>query len=65
MAKKLGVVAVLCLAVFSGFASALAGQLNVKSQATLYKQTTTHIAWQVKSPPPHPSILSYLDIDNK
>jgi hypothetical protein len=47
MSKKIGIVAVLCLAVFSGFVAPLAGQLNVKSQAALYKQTTTHIAWQV------------------
>jgi hypothetical protein len=47
MSKKIGIVAVLCLAVFSGFVAPLAGQLNVKSQAALYGQTTTHIAWQV------------------
>jgi hypothetical protein len=49
MSKKVGIVAVLCLAVFSGFAAPLAGQLNVKSQSALYKQITTHIAWQVCS----------------
>jgi hypothetical protein len=49
MSKKVSIVAVLCLAVFSGFVAPLAGQLNVKSQSVLYKQTTTHIAWQVCS----------------
>jgi hypothetical protein len=49
MSKKIGIVAVLCLAVFSGFVAPLAGQLNVKSQSALYKQSTTHIAWQVCS----------------
>jgi hypothetical protein len=49
MSKKVGIVAVLCLAVFSGFVAPLAGQLNVKSQSALYKQSTTHIAWQVCS----------------
>ncbi len=49
MSKKIGIVAVLCLAVFSGFVAPLAGQLNVKSQSVLYKQSTTHIAWQVCS----------------
>ncbi len=47
MSKKLGIVAVLCLAVTASFAAALAPQLDVKPLATLYKQTTTHIAWQV------------------
>jgi invasion protein IalB len=47
MSKKVGIVAVLCLAVFSGFVAPLAGQLNVKPQSALYKQSTTHIAWQV------------------
>jgi MFS family permease len=46
MSKKVGIVAVLCLAVFSGFVAPLAGQLNVKPQSTLYQQSTTHIAWQ-------------------
>jgi hypothetical protein len=47
LSKKIGVTAVLCLAVFAGFTAPLAGQLNVKSQSVLYKQSTTHIAWQV------------------
>jgi hypothetical protein len=47
MGKKVAIVGVLCLAVFCGFVAPLAGQLNVKSQSALYKQSTTHIAWQV------------------
>jgi len=47
MSKKVGLTGVLCLAVFAGFTAPLAGQLNVKSQSVLYKQSTTHIAWQV------------------
>ncbi|KAE8441863.1 hypothetical protein EG329_004218 [Mollisiaceae sp. DMI_Dod_QoI] len=46
MSKKIGIVAVLCFAVFAGFVAPLAGQLNVKSQSALYKQSTVHIAWQ-------------------
>lgn len=46
MSKKVGVVAVLCFAVFCGFVAPLAGQLNLKSQAALYKQAPVHIAWQ-------------------
>lgn len=52
MSKKVSIVGVLCLAVFSGFVAPLAGQLNVKSQSALYKQSTTHIAWQVSLGPP-------------
>ena len=46
MSKKVGIVAVLCFAVFCGFVAPLAGQLNLKAQAALYKKTTVHIAWQ-------------------
>lgn len=46
MWKKIGIVAVLCFAVFCGFVAPLAGQLNLQAQAALYKQSTVHIAWQ-------------------
>jgi hypothetical protein len=49
MPRKVAIVAVLCLAVFAGFVAPLAGQLNLKPQSTLYKHTTTQIAWQVCS----------------
>lgn len=52
MSKKIRIVVVLGLVVLAGFAAAIAGQLNVKSQATLYKQTATHIAWQVSESRP-------------
>jgi hypothetical protein len=51
MSRKVAIVAVLCLAVFAGFVAPLAGQLNLKPQSTLYKHTTTQIAWQVGSIP--------------
>lgn len=44
--KKFTVLGVLGIAVFAGVSAPLTGQLNVKSQATLYHQSTTHIAWQ-------------------
>jgi hypothetical protein len=47
MSRKVGVVAVLCLAVFAGFTAPLAGQLNVRSQSALYHKQTTQIAYQV------------------
>jgi hypothetical protein len=47
LAKKIGIVACLSFAVFCGFVAPLAGQLNLKSQSILYKQSTTHIAYQV------------------
>jgi hypothetical protein len=49
MAKKVGIVGMLCFAVFSGFVAPLAGQLIPTPQSLLYKTTTVHIAWQVRT----------------
>lgn len=49
MRKKVAIVSVLCFAVFVGFVAPLAGQLNLKAQAALYKTTTVHMAWQART----------------
>lgn len=48
MSKKLKILAVICLATFSGFSACLAGQLQVVPQSKLYKVTTTQMAYQVR-----------------
>jgi hypothetical protein len=52
MSKKLKILAVICLATFSGFPACLAGQLQVVPESKLYKVSTTQIAYQVSTASP-------------
>jgi hypothetical protein len=45
--KKYGILAILCIAGFSGLASSLANQLGFEPQSKLYGKTLTEISYTV------------------